>query len=89
MGAACAISLGIEPARLIVASLGCNNMITSIWWKKRKIFQVGRSCDTLAGNINHCAVQDWVILSLLQQVLKLAKPTAEGSRENIGHNVHV
>jgi len=32
---------------------------------------------------------DRVILSFLQQVQGLARPTAEGSRENITHNVHV
>ena len=30
-----------------------------------------------------------VILSFLQQVEELARPTIEGSRENIRHNVHV
>jgi len=30
-----------------------------------------------------------VIVSFLQQVQGGTRPTAEGSRENIGHNVHV
>ena len=30
-----------------------------------------------------------VIVSFLQQVQEGTRPTTEGSRENIGHNVHV
>ena len=32
---------------------------------------------------------NWVIVSFLQQVQGGTRLTAEGSRENIGHNVHV
>jgi len=36
-----------------------------------------------------CEAHDRVILSFLQQVQGFAKPTTEGSRENIGHNVYL
>jgi len=36
-----------------------------------------------------CEAHNWVILSFLQQVQEGARPTTQGSRENIGHNVHV
>jgi len=36
-----------------------------------------------------CEVQNRVIVSFLQQVQGGERPTTEGSRENIGHNVHV
>ena len=36
-----------------------------------------------------CEAHNQVILSFLQQVQGLARPTTEGLRKNIGHNVHV
>ena len=36
-----------------------------------------------------CEAHSQVILSFLQQVQGGTRPTIEGSRENIGHNVHV
>jgi hypothetical protein len=36
-----------------------------------------------------CKVHDRVILSFLQKVQELGKPTKKGKRENNGHNVHV
>ena len=36
-----------------------------------------------------CEAHNRVITSFLQQVQGGARPTTEGSRENIGHNVHV
>ena len=36
-----------------------------------------------------CEVYNQVIVSFLQQVQGGTRPTTDGSRENIGHNVHV
>ena len=36
-----------------------------------------------------CEAHVRVIMSFLQQVQRLSRPTTEGSRENIGHDVHV
>jgi len=36
-----------------------------------------------------CEAHDRVTMSFLQQVQGGTRPTTEGSRENIGHNVHV
>ena len=36
-----------------------------------------------------CEAHNWVIVSFLQQVQGGTRPTTEGSRENIGHSVHV
>ena len=50
--------------------------------------QEGKKDQIFANQVTQvCKTHDRVILSLLQQVL--ARPTPEGSRENIGHNVHV
>jgi len=50
--------------------------------------QEGKKDQIFANHVTQvCKTHDRVILSLLQQVL--ATPTPEGSRENIGHNVHV
>jgi hypothetical protein len=39
--------------------------------------------------IQVCEALNRVIASFLQQVQGGTRPTTEGSRENIGHNVHV
>ena len=36
-----------------------------------------------------CEAHNRMIVSFLQQVQGGTRPTTEGSRENIGHNVHV
>jgi len=36
-----------------------------------------------------CEAHNQVIVSFIQQVQGGMRPTTEGSRENIGHNVHV
>jgi len=36
-----------------------------------------------------CEAHNLVMVSFLQQVQGGTRPTTEGSRENIGHNVHV
>ena len=36
-----------------------------------------------------CEAHNQVIVSFLQQVQRGARPTTEGSRENIGHNLHL
>jgi len=38
---------------------------------------------------DHCEAHNQVIVSFLQQVQGGTRPSIEGSRENIGHNVHV
>jgi len=50
-------------------------------WKKDKLF---------ADHVTQvCGAHNWVIVSFLQQVQGGTRPTTEGSRENIGHNVHL
>jgi len=52
--------------------------------------QEGKKDKLFAGHVTLvCEAHDWVILSYLQQVQGLARPTTEGSRENTGHNVQM
>jgi hypothetical protein len=55
---------------------------------KQLDLQEGKKDQIFANQVTQVyKTHNWVILSLLQQVL--ARTTPEGSRENIGHNVHV
>jgi len=52
--------------------------------------QKGKKDKFLADHVTQvCEAHDRVIVSFLQQVQEFVRPTTEGSRENIGHNVHV
>jgi len=52
--------------------------------------QEGKKDKLFADHVTQvCEAHNRVILSFLQQVQGGTRPTKEGSRENIGHNVHV
>jgi len=51
--------------------------------------QEGKKDKLFADVTKVCEVHNRVIVSFLQQVQGGTRPTTEGSRENIGHNVHV
>jgi len=56
---------------------------------KKLDVQEGKKDKLFADHVTQvCDAHDRVILSFLQQVQGFARPTTEGSRENIGHNVH-
>ena len=57
---------------------------------KKHDVQGGKKDRLFADHVTQvCEAHDRVILSSLQQVQGLARPTTEGSTENIWHNVHV
>ena len=57
---------------------------------KKLDVQEGKKDKLFADHVTQvCEAHDWVILSFLQQVQGFARPTTEGLRKNIGHNLHV
>jgi len=57
--------------------------------KKRDV-QEGKKDKLFTDHVTQvCEAHNRVIVSLIQQVQGGTRPTTEGSRENIGHNVHV
>jgi len=57
---------------------------------KKLDIQEGKKDKLFADHVTQvCEAQNRVIVSFLQQVQGGTRPTTEGSRENIGHNVHV
>jgi len=75
----------------------------TLWWvtadqlmkatsapSKKFDIQEGKKDKVFADHVTQiCEVHDCVIVSFLQQMQGFARPTTKGSRENIGHNVHV
>jgi len=57
---------------------------------KKLDVQEGKKDKLFADHVTQvCEAHNRVIVSFLQQVQGGTRPTTEGSRENIGHNVHV
>ena len=57
---------------------------------KKLDIQEGKKDKLFADHVTQvCEAHNRVIVSFLQQVQGGTRPTTEGSRENIGHNVHV
>jgi len=57
---------------------------------KKLDVQEGKKDKLFADHVTQvCEAHNLVIVSFLQLVQGGARPTTEGSRENIGHNVHV
>jgi len=72
----------------------CNrrSVVESDFYAKLKKLdvQAGKKDKLSADHVTQaCEAQNRVIVSFLQQVQGDTRPTTEGSRENIGHNVHV
>ena len=68
------------------------SVVESDFYTKLKKFDVqeGGKDKLFADHVTQvCEVHNRVIVSFLQQVQGGTRPTTEGSRENIGHNVHV
>jgi len=64
---------------------------SDIYTKLKKLHpQEGKEDKLFADHVTQvCEAHNRVIVSFLQQVQGGARQTTEGSRENIGHNVHV
>jgi len=57
---------------------------------KKLDIQEGKKDQPFADHVTQvCEAHNWVIVSFLQQVQGGTRPTTKGSRENIGHNMHV
>ena len=64
---------------------------SDLYTKLKKLdIQEGEKDNLFADHVTQvCKVHNRVIVSFLQQVQEGTRPTTEGSRENIGHSVHV
>ena len=70
----------------------CGSFVKSNFYTKLKKLDVqeGKKDKLFAIHVTQvCEAHNQVIVSFLQQVQGSARPSTEGSRENIGHNVHV
>jgi len=92
MGAlkAAALEWEFEQIDFVVGNRG--SVVESDFYTKFKKLDVqeGKKDKLFADHVTQvCKAHNWVIVSFLQQVQGGTRPTAEGSRENIRHNVHV
>ena len=64
---------------------------SDLYTKLKKLdVQEGKNDKLFADHVTQvCEAHNQVIVSFLQQVQEGTRPTTEGSRENIGHSVHV
>ena len=64
---------------------------SDLYTKLKKLdIQEGKKDKLFADHVTQvCEAHNWVIVSFLQQVQGGTRPTTEGTRENIGHSVHV
>ena len=81
---------GTKPLFIVIKAIII--IIESNFYTKLKKLDVqeGKKDNLFADHLTQvCKVHDRVILSFLQQVQGIVKPTIQRSRENTGHNVHV
>ena len=79
-----------EQISFVVSNHG--SVVESDLYTKLEMLDVheGKKDKLFADNLTHVSeAHNQVIVSFLQQVQGGTRPTTEGSRENIGHNVHV
>ena len=70
----------------------CGSVVESDFYTKLKKLDVqeGKDDKLFADHVTQvCEAHNRVIVSFLEQVQGGTRPNTEGSRENIGHNVHV
>jgi len=83
---AAALEWEFEQTDFVVGVVECD-----FYTKLKKLdIQEGKKDKLFADHVTQvCGAHNRVIVSFLQQVRGGTRPTTEGSRENIGHNVHV
>jgi len=87
---AAASKLEIEQINFVVGNHGSVVEIDFYTKLKKLDVQEGKKGKLSADHVTQvCEAHDLVIVSFLQQVQGGTRPTTEGLRENIGHNVHV
>ena len=87
---AAALKWECEQINFVVGN--CGSVVESdLYTKLEKLdVQEGKKDKLFADRVTQvCEAHNRVIVSFLQQVLGGTGPTTKGSRENIGHNVHV
>jgi len=92
IGALKAASQEWEFAQINFVVGNCGSVVESNFYTKLKKLEIqqGKKNKLFANHVTQvCEAHNWVIVSFLQQVQGGTRPTTEGSRENIGHNVHV
>ena len=79
-----------EKIHFVVGNRG-SDAESDFYTKRQKLdVQEGKKDKLFADHVTQvCEAHNRMIVSFLQQVQGGARPTTEGSRENIGHNVHV
>ena len=86
-------SWGVKKIRPEVQIHPCSQIVvdSDFYTKLKKLdVQEGKNDELFADHLTQvCEAHNLVIVSFLQKVQGGARPTTEGSRENIGHNVHV
>ena len=81
-----------EQINFVVARDNHGSVVESDFCTKLKKLEVqeGKKDKLIAGHVTQvCEAHNRVIVSFLQQMQGGTRPTTEGSREKIGHNVHV
>jgi len=84
------MALWSQQVNFVVGNRG--SVVESDFYTKLKKLDVqeGKKDKLFADHVTQvCEAHDRVIVSFLKQVQRGAGPTTKGSRENIGHNVHV
>ena len=79
-----------EQINFVVGNRG--SVVESDFYTKLQKFdvQAGKKAKLFTDHVTQvCGAHNRVIVSFLQQVQRGTRPTTEGSRENIGHSVHV
>ena len=79
-----------EQINFVVGNRGSVNENEFSTKLKKLDIQKGKKDNLFPDHVTQvCKTHNQVIVSFLQQVQGGTRPTTEGSRENIGHNVHV
>jgi len=65
------------------------SVVESDFHTKKLDVQEGKKDKIFADHVTQVCGAHNLVIMFHQQVQVLARPTKEGSRENIGHNVHV
>jgi len=92
IGALKAAALEWEFEQINFVAGNCQSVVENDFYAKLKKLDIqeGKQDKLFANHATQvCEAHNHVIVSFLQQVQGGTRPTTEGSRENVGHNMHV
>jgi len=92
IGALKAAALEWEFEQINFVAGNCQSVVENDFYTKLKKLDIqeGKQDKLFANHATQvCEAHNHVIVSFLQQVQGGTRPTTEGSRENVGHNMHV